>query len=170
MLTRLTAITARLSAAVTVIAKVLLVCSLLVMVVSTGLQVVCRYVFGAALSWPEEVNVFFMAWITFVGSSVALARGEHMGVNLFVDKLRPRPRAAVRLAGHLFVCAFLLILTGYGFSVALLNVEVYSDALEIPMVWPRLGLTAGGVMMLVQVAHLLLIDVQELVSPRAFSH
>ena len=149
----------------TVFARGLLIVSLLMMVLSTGAQVVFRYLFGSALSWPEEVNVFFMAWITFVGGSVAFADKAHMRIDVFVGLLGPRGRQLVHLAGNLVMFGFTLVLVRYGYSAAMLNVEVVSDALEIPMVVPRISLVVGGAMMGVQLIRLLLGDLLELLAP-----
>lgn len=143
------------------LATMLLGCIMLAMVAFTGVQVGCRYLVGTALSWPEEVNVFFMVWITFIGSSLALKRAEHIGIDLFVEKLPPNISLLVRCFGHLIMTTFITLLIYYGHLVALLNITVVSDALEISMAIPRLGLVAGGLMMLIQMAWLLCHDVQK---------
>ncbi len=148
----------------TSLAKILLIVFLLVMVFSTGLQVFCRYVIGAALTWPEEVNIFFMAWITFVGSSVALAQDGHMGVSLFVNKLPYYAKHFAMLLAHLVILWFTLILIRYGYNAAIVNISVVSDALQIPMIVPRASLVVGGCMMLIQAVHLIVGDLVALLN------
>ena len=152
----------RISDATQKAALVLLTAIMLTMVGFTGLQVGCRYILGQALSWPEEINVFFMVWITFVGSSAALKKSEHIGIDLFLKMLPRMPRHLVQLAGRLLVLYIVLLIIVYGYKVAMLNTTVVSDALEISMVWPRMGLVIGGMMMLVQALWLVAGDVRDL--------
>lgn len=142
-------------------ALVLLSVIMLAMVSFTGLQVACRYIVGRALTWPEEINVFFMVWITFVGSSMAIKKSEHIGVDLFVDMLPRALRLCVRFAGHLVMTYIVLLIIINGYKVAMMNTTVFSDALEIPMVLPRMGLAVGGCMMLVQMIWVLATDLRE---------
>lgn len=72
---------------VNIASKVIIVVVMVAMVAFTGFQVFCRYIFNSALSWPEEMNIFFMAWLTFVGSSIALKQSAHIGVDLFINYL-----------------------------------------------------------------------------------
>lgn len=136
-------------------AKYLLMGIIGTMLFSTSLQVLCRYVFSAALSWPEEVNVFFMTWMTFVGSSIALKTSEHISVKLLVNRLSPLLDWGIRLLGNLIISFIVLLIIRYGVVVAMMNTDVVSDALEIPLVIPRFSLVVGGVMMLIQLLYIL---------------
>lgn len=155
------------SSAVHKAAAALLAAIMLAMVTFTGLQVGCRYLGSGALSWPEEVNVFFMVWITFIGSSIALKTSEHIGIDLFVSMLPRTLYLTARLLGHLVMTGLLLLVTRFGYKVAMMNTTVVSDALGIPMVIPRMGLVVGGLMMLVQMSWLLITDIRDLTKPAA---
>lgn len=139
-------------------AKFLVGSIMIVMLFSTGLQVLCRYGYGNALSWPEEVNVFLMTWITFVGASIGFKKSEHIGVDMFVNKLSPFFAWTVRLIGHLVTSFIVLLIIHFGLGVAMMNTDVVSDALEIPMVIPRFSLVVGGAMMFVQLLYIVCND------------
>ena len=136
---------------VNIASKVIIVVVMVAMVAFTGFQVFCRYIFNSALSWPEEMNIFFMAWLTFVGSSIALKQSAHIGVDLFINYLPARLRRVI-----------LLIDTGY--SVAMMNIDSFSEALEIPLIYPRLSLVVGGVMMLLQMIYIVGRDIEILLA------
>ena len=51
-------------------------------VVINVLQVVFRYVIGAPLGWTEEVMRYAVVWLTFLASTAALHRGEHMVIDV----------------------------------------------------------------------------------------
>ena len=52
-------------------------------ILTTGLQVVLRYVFNRPLPWPEELCVISLVWITFLGGSLVTRRNKHLTVGVF---------------------------------------------------------------------------------------
>lgn len=150
----------KLSDWVNITSKVVIVVVMVAMVAFTGFQVFCRYIFNSALSWPEEMNIFFMAWLTFVGSSIALKQSAHIGVDLFINYLPARLRRLVLLIGHVVMFSFILLLIDTGYSVALMNADSFSEALEIPLIYPRMSLVVGGIMMLLQMIYIVCKDIQ----------
>lgn len=137
-----------------------------VMVTITSAQVFCRYVLGSALSWPEEVNIFLMAWLTFIGSAIALAEGSHMGVTFFVEHLPAALQKYIQIFGDFCVLIFLLVMSYYGWAVAIQFTNVFSDDLEIPMVFPRISVFVGGIIMVFLVCCHIVNDFQKLSTKR----
>lgn len=149
----------RISDWVNIVSKCVIVVILTAMVAFTCFQVFCRYVFNSALSWPEEMNIFFMAWLTFVGSSIALKQSAHIGVDLFINFLPKKLRRIVLTIGHCLMFAFVILLIRTGYSVAMMNLGNYSEAMELPLIIPRLSLVVGGMMMLVQMIYIFFKDI-----------
>jgi TRAP-type transport system small permease protein len=61
-----------------------------------GLQVFCRYVVNASLSWSEELQRYGLIWIVFLALVIGYRRGAHIGMNILLEKL---PRAAHSAVG-----------------------------------------------------------------------
>ncbi len=156
MIVRLYLIVGRMSQIINNFAKLLLAVFLGIMTAFTVAQVFCRYILYHPLTWPEELNVFLMSWLTFVGSSIAIKENSHIGVEMFLNLLPSRFALLVKISNQFLIalCAFLI--TKYGFNVAMVNKNVYSDALGISMFLPRASLVVGGFMMLFQVFYTLL--------------
>jgi tripartite ATP-independent transporter DctM subunit len=78
-------------------AALLLAADLVVVIVS----VLLRSLFNAPVEWSDDVARGLMVGSSFFGAASALARGENVGVSVFVEKLprqlRPRIDAAVAL-------------------------------------------------------------------------
>ncbi len=53
---------------------------------------------GAALYWVDELAIYAMAWMTFLGASAALHYGNSVAITVLADAL---PRTAARLAAKL---------------------------------------------------------------------
>ncbi len=115
-----------------------------------ALQVFCRLVLGSPLSWSEELATILFVWVTMIGASLALKRGEHFAVELLQARL---PSAGRRTAGvlvGLLLTVFSLILLVKGFEMAWRNIPVRTPAMEIPRALPYAAVPAGGTLMLIR--------------------
>lgn len=55
---------------------------LITILVTMGLQVFARYVFGSPIPWSEEVARLGLIWLTFIAAGFVAARGQHIVVDL----------------------------------------------------------------------------------------
>ena len=69
----------------------------LLMFSSLFLQVISRYCFDAPLSWPEEVTMFLMAWMSFSGPASPFADGDISALIFFSKNSQ---------GGRIVVCSF----------------------------------------------------------------
>jgi TRAP-type mannitol/chloroaromatic compound transport system permease small subunit len=84
----------------------------LVMVLVTFFIVVFRYVFDSGWIWLQESVNWMHAAVFMLAAAYALARDEHVRVDIFYREFSPRGKAIVDAAGSLFlllpVAVFLL--------------------------------------------------------------
>lgn len=71
------------------------------------LNVVTRSL-GAALFWVDELAIYAMAWMTFLGASAALHYGHTVAVTILTDALAPAFRKIVAKLADLIVLIFAL--------------------------------------------------------------
>jgi TRAP-type C4-dicarboxylate transport system permease small subunit len=100
--------------------------------VSTCLAVYFRYVTDAALAWPEEISGYLLVWISFAGAYLALRDGGHINLDLFVDKLSERPRAAVKMAVDGLVAAFLFLLGALSVRMIAIVGDTPLETVDLP--------------------------------------
>ncbi|UCG22338.1 MAG: TRAP transporter small permease [Deltaproteobacteria bacterium] len=129
---------------------------LLAMTVVVVLQVICRYLLGAALTWSEEFARFGLVWITFLGAGIALRRRAHVGVQVIVELFSPGVRKIVQVFTIFTVVGFLLIATFKGMELALFNMKQYSPAMGLPMGLVYLAIPSGCLVLIIQLAEQLL--------------
>jgi TRAP-type C4-dicarboxylate transport system permease small subunit len=80
-------------------------------VIITCLAVFCRYVLDSALPWPEEIDGYLLIWISFLGAYLAAREGQHLGIDMLMDRLPEGGRRALRSAVDLaLVLLFALVL------------------------------------------------------------
>jgi len=114
------------------------------------LQVFCRYVLRNALVWPEELAIFLLVWLAFVGGAVAVGQRSHVALDWFVSHLRGPVAGAVGVLGDLIVAGLSFLLAVKGGQIAWMVRREVSDALGISLAWPRLGLVVGSLLMGIQ--------------------
>ncbi|MCP5263048.1 MAG: TRAP transporter small permease [Burkholderiaceae bacterium] len=125
--------------------------SLLLSLCLIGWAVVMRYVFNAAPVWVDEVVGFLLVAIVMLAAARTLRRGEHIGVDLLVDRLSPRARRWTQAWAALAVAvvACVLIINGWGTaSLARMLGLVTEGNLEWPTWLLMLLMPVGGALML----------------------
>lgn len=65
---------------------------------------------GAALFWVDELAIYAMAWMAFLGASAALHHGHAVAVTILTDALPPMLRLAAAKLVDLIVLAFALFM------------------------------------------------------------
>lgn len=125
------------------------------------LQVFCRLLLKMPLSWTEEASTICFVWITMIGASLALKRGEHFAVELLHRRLPPAAkRAAGTLVGLLLVM-FSLLLVYEGALMIQRNIPVITPALEISRSIPYSAVAGGGLLMLIRSVEILARNVRQ---------
>ena len=85
----------------------------LLMVITTVVIVIMRYVFDAGLIWLQESVIWMHATVFMVGAGYTLLHEEHVRVDIFYRNMSARRKAWINLLGVLFfllpLCAFLAL-------------------------------------------------------------
>lgn len=76
------------------------------------LNVVTRSI-GAALFWVDELAIYAMAWMTFLGASSGLHFGHSVAVTILTDLLPPGLRRATAKLVDLVILAFALFMVWF---------------------------------------------------------
>lgn len=121
---------------------------LIEMVAVIFFQVVSRYCFGVAHFWAEEMAVFSMIWLVFLGSVIAESRSDHTRITFFVNLLPPKLTAYVNSISDLLCIIFLAVLTIKSNGVISIAMKNISTGVRIPMGIVYLSLPVGGILMI----------------------
>ncbi len=138
--------------------KVLVGVIVIGMSVSIIAQVFFRYIVGASLSWPEEITVMLMAWVTFLGGSMGVWRSSHINVDLIIKQLPRKGYQLMMLFIHVLILFFCLYLLEESYRFALNSAQFRSDGLRIPLMYPRLCVPFGITVMCIHSTTLVLQD------------
>ena len=123
----------------------LLGAALIVAVLYNFVNVVGRYVFGRTFISADEVQIYIMVYIAFLGAAVVSWRRMHLRMDVLVQRLPRGVRAAlgaVELALTVVLAAFVLyVASGYVHQMA--GLDARSQNAGIPMWLPHSAIVIG---------------------------
>ncbi|UFJ41788.1 TRAP transporter small permease [Brevibacillus humidisoli] len=108
--------------------------------------------FGAGTTWSEELIRYLIIWLTFIGGSICVRKGEHVGIELLPEFLPARFRWVLRVLVNLIVILFLVLLIKYSTELTMFTYKngQTAPALGIPMYWVYLCLPLGSLLMVIR--------------------
>ncbi|PUU87508.1 MULTISPECIES: TRAP transporter small permease [Halanaerobium] len=135
--------------------KYLIITFLTLMVVLVFMQVIFRFVLNNPLQWSEELSRFLFVWISFLGASLALKQGQHLGIDVFL-KLFPRKLSKFFIfLSYIFILIFLVGISYKGVGVLNIVSRQRSASLRIPMIYPYSGVFIGLFLMIINTINIL---------------
>lgn len=108
-------------------------------------NVVGRYLFGQTLLSADELQIFVMVIVTFVGAGVVAWRNQHLRMSVLVNAL-PRPaQQVIRIAelACIVALAVFVLWNSTNYAVQMFALGRVSDMANVPM-WIPHGIVAAG--------------------------
>ncbi len=87
------------------------------------------------MTWAQELCIFLFVWMAKFGAAYGVRAGVHVGVDVLVNRLAPRPRRIVVLAGLLGGVLFTGVVGTLGaiFVWEMAHTDQTSEDMELPM-------------------------------------
>jgi TRAP-type C4-dicarboxylate transport system permease small subunit len=132
-------------------------------IVAVGLNfvnVVGRYGFGITILSADELQIFIMVFMTFLGAAVVAWRGQHLRMDVLVNALPAPLRRAVRIAelAVIIILASFVLWNSTYYAQQMFNFGRVSDMGRVPM-WIPHGAVAAGFGLIAFVACLRLVQI-----------
>ena len=114
-------------------------------------NVVGRYLFGISLLGSDEVQIFIMVGMTFIGAAVVTRRNLHLRMDVLVRFLPAPARVALRVAEQVLLAALggFVLTQSYLYARQMLRIGRTSDMAGIPMWIPHATVALGFALILV---------------------
>ena len=126
------------------IIRALIFILLAVMVFSTGLQVLGRYVLVVPFPWTEELSRRMMTWLLFTASAIGYRRGGMVGVDIVTRKLSENAKKSLDIIIFGLIALFGLFMLVQGYDFATRMVRQLSAALGISMFYVYIIIPFSG--------------------------
>lgn len=135
---------------ITQLTRYLLIIGMILMVIFVFYQVLSRYLIGNTPFFIEEVSRGLLIWVSFLGASLALRQGKHIGVEFFVTRIPEKIRPYIQYLAILLVLIFLIFFLYASAKYSIRQMGLSSATLPISMFWFYLALPVGGLLMILQ--------------------
>lgn len=129
MLNNVKKIFGNISEAISKVNAVVIVILMMILVIDVWIGVLDRYVFGWEIAWIEEMARYFMIWAVLLAVPCALAKREHIGLFLVLNKMPRALRIPVLVILDIITFIFFLIIFIYGLDFANSGAEKYVDSI-----------------------------------------
>ena len=113
----------------------------LVLIVFSG--VIARYVFNKSLIYTEEIVIYSMVWLGFIGAGIALRENTLISVNSLLQTFSPNIVRTIKIIGNIFTIVLLLWIVKSGVNYTIRNINQLSPTLQISMMYPYLSIPVG---------------------------
>ncbi|MBL3570174.1 C4-dicarboxylate ABC transporter permease [Rhodovulum sulfidophilum] len=115
-----------------------------VMMAAVLVQVAGRYVFNYSIAQASEIATFCQIWLVLLGAGVAMARGQHVAIDMVPARFSlPWARAALIFIA-LVSAAFLAVLAWGSQPLIRMGEFQTSPSLRVPMMYMYLCLPVGA--------------------------
>jgi len=114
--------------------------------------VAARYVFNSPVGWSEEIAVYFLIWVVFLGAAYALKEDAHIGVDVLISRLSPPKKRLMLLFQYLVGVGFMSMLLVQGIDMVMFTMKMdsHSIAIEFPLVFSHLAVPVGSAILVLQ--------------------
>lgn len=120
-----------------------------VLVISTTIQVLCRYFLKVSVPWTEELARFSFIWATMLGASSLVKTKGHPAVDALTGKLTGTPKYIQELIVCLIMLAMCYIGVKYGFQLVKKTMRQLSPVMKIPYGYVYLSYPVGCIAMII---------------------
>lgn len=97
------------------------------------IQVGSRYLMNYPTAWATELSTYCQVWLVLLGAGVAMARNQHMAIDMVPAMLPLNARRVASVLVALVTLGFLIVLAYSSFPLIELGAQQSSPALGMPL-------------------------------------
>lgn len=115
------------------------------------INVVLRAI-GISIDGAEEIARYGIVWVTFVGSSICVYKGAHIGVDAIMGLLPEKGKKMTTIITLAISIIFILLFTikSYSITMRIAEMNQRSSTLKISMIYVYGAMPVGGTLMLIR--------------------
>ena len=138
----------KLSDVVNTVAKYFVFFVMIFLVVIVFAEVIARSILNTSLRYTEEIVIYSMAWMVFIGAGIAAKENALISIVGLLQSITPKALRLITIIGNILIITLLAWIVKSGISYALTNIAQLSPTLQIPMMYPYLSIPVGCAILL----------------------
>ena len=146
----------KLSDVVNTLAKYFVFFLMIFLVIIVFAEVIARSILNTSLRYTEEIVIYSMAWMIFIGVGVAAKENALISIVGLLQSFTPKALRLITIIGNILIITLLAWIVKSGMFYALTNIAQLSPTLQIPMMYPYLSIPVGCAILLLHYINTLL--------------
>lgn len=140
------------------IEKFVIAFGLLTLSIIVVVTVLTRYFWGYSPDWSDELPRFIVIWITFIGMSYCVRKGEHVVIDVLFNKLKGRVQKYFYMVILLacFITFVFLTYIGFKLTMNIFSANQKSVTLGISMGYVYMALPVGCILTAKNFLHIII--------------
>jgi C4-dicarboxylate transporter, DctQ subunit len=132
------------------------------MTILYSLSILSRYITKTSMAWTDELVMFLFIWATFLGTSICVRKGLHLGVSVLQNSLPQKWQKCVAVLIALCCVVTCAVLAWQGMQMVhhQYGMGEKSSQLGIPIFWVGLAVPLGLTLSLVRFIQVLLVKLR----------
>lgn len=120
--------------------------------------VLYRYVLKSPLVWSDEVAIFSLVWLSFIGGSMSLKMQNSASITIVMDLIRGKLRQVLLIVGFVILLSFVgyILYLSIGW-LSSPNIQIQkSTSMGMPMIYAYLSIPVSFFFMFIHLLDLLI--------------
>src|SRR5690554_5364529 len=122
---------------------------LFIILFSMFLQVIYRYWFGVALTWPEALGKFSFVWMSFIGAAIGVRKNAHVRIDELINRLPERVKNVFTIIIHLVMLVILMVITVCSWDLVLKTTNSKLPGINVPVAYMYLAVPVCTIRMII---------------------
>lgn len=123
-------------------------------------QVIFRFVLKKPLAWTEELAIYCLVWLTFLGAAYALSQRAHIGVDFFTQLFPLVVRKIIYTVATFISLVFYIIMVTYGYRLMIQGFAQTSSVFKIPMGAVYSVIPLSGIILIINLIFIFVQDIK----------
>jgi len=147
--------------------EILVVTGFLAFIILINLQVFNRYLLpfvdvANITTWTEELSRYIFVFVSFLGASLAIRKGETIEVTFIVNRFSHKIQNIIKIVNSIFMIFFSYFMIKYGFELIIFQLETHqtTPAISMPMAIPYSAVPIGFTLIVIRSLQKLFKDIK----------
>lgn len=123
-------------------------------------QVVFRFVLKKPLAWTEELAIYCLVWLTFLGAAYAVSQRAHIGVDFFTQLFPLMIRKILYTIASLVSLFFYILMITYGYKLMSQGFAQTSSVFKLPMGYVYSVIPISGIILIINLIFVFIQDIK----------
>lgn len=97
--------------------------------------VIARHFFNSPIFWSDELALFCLAWMTFIGGSMSLKAKASPSITMLTDTVKPKAKKVIQILAAFILLVFVIYV--FYLSIVWITGPTIANQISTSLKWPK---------------------------------